>query len=146
MLININNLQKCLRVDKKKILRAARVVLQEEKECGPGCINICFTDKRLIRKLNNKFLGVDSPTDVLAFCLSRNKKKEGLLAEIAVCAEAAVENAGIFGTKKEDELILYVIHGILHVLGFDDHTKKQKLLMRKKEKEYVNRQSKGRRH
>ena len=61
-----------------------------------------------------------------------------LEADIIVSSDTAIRNAKEYKTSPEHELKLYVIHGVLHLLGYDDHTNKERLLMRKKESKYVN--------
>jgi len=114
-------------------------VLRGEGFKKSGYINVCFTDNLLIKKLNSKFLRSNRATDVLAFNLSDKKNKSAILADIAISTETAISNAGSFKTRPGDELLLYVTHGVLHILGFNDHTKAEIQLMRKKEKEYVDR-------
>ena len=122
-------------------MRVKKLVLKILKGEGfnkGGYINICFMDNNLIKKLNTRFLAAHKATDVIAFNLSDKKTKSFILADIAISTESAIDNAGNFKTTPEDELMLYVAHGILHILGFNDHTRAQTLLMRNKERTYVN--------
>jgi len=137
--ITINNLQKKLPIPKMRIKNLVLKILKGEGFNKSGDINICFTDNILIKKLNTKFLRTNSITDVLAFNLNGGKTKSGLLADIAISTDTAISNARIFKTCAKDELLLYVTHGMLHILGFNDYSKAQMQLMRKKEKEYVDR-------
>ncbi len=138
--ININNLQKKLPIRQERIKKLALRIIKGERACGCGYVNICFTDNALIKKLNAEFLGEKRATDVLAFDLSgRRGNKNCILADIAISTDAVICNAKKFGMRPEDEMMLYVTHGILHIIGFDDHTEKQRNIMRRKEKEYVDR-------
>ncbi len=101
-----------------------------------GEITVCIMDDRKIKELNLNYLGKNSPTDVIAFDLSENNK--AVLADIAVSADTAIRNAVIFKTTPLYELYLYIIHGLLHILGYDDARKKEKLIMRKKEEFLLN--------
>jgi probable rRNA maturation factor len=136
--ITIVNLQGKLRIPELRVKKLIRRILKRENFKKAGCINICFTNNALIRKLNNRFLNTNRITDVLAFNLSA-ENEPALLAEIAISAECAIKNARCFRNLPEKELLLYVAHGILHILGFNDHTKAQTQLMRNKEREYVDR-------
>jgi probable rRNA maturation factor len=78
------------------------------------------------------------PTDVLAFDLSAPGAVRVLLADIIISADTAARNAKIFHTTPLYELYLYVVHGVLHLLGYDDKTKAQRKLMHKKAIKYVN--------
>ncbi len=137
--ITINNLQNKLSIPKVRIRNMIFKILKGEGFDKSGCINLCFTDNILIKKFNARFLKTNQATDVLAFNLSGKKAKGDFLADIAISTDSAISNALIFKTTAKDELLLYVTHGILHILGFDDHTKSQTRLMRKKEKIYVDR-------
>ena len=73
----------------------------------------------------------------MAFNLSEKKEKNIILADIMISTQEALKQAANFKTTPDYELSLYVVHGILHILGFGDHTRAQIKLMRKKESRYV---------
>lgn len=120
----------------RKIRNLIRKILKGERIKKSGWINICFVDNALIKKCNARFLKKNSSTDVLAFDLGG---KETILADIMISTDSAVKQAPVFKTSAPYELLLYVAHGILHILGYRDSTKNQIKLMRKKEREYVHR-------
>jgi len=84
-----------------------------------------------MRAINKKYLSHDYVTDVLTFDLGENA------AEVIICPQVAFTNAKAHQTSTEREIILYVIHGILHLAGFDDHNPKDIQLMRKMEKKLL---------
>jgi probable rRNA maturation factor len=90
-------------------------------------INILFLDDNGIRRLNRKFKNRRAATDVLAF----------ETGDIAISVDTAGKNAKRFGTGISDELKLYIIHGILHLSGYDDTLSGDRKKMRKKEKELL---------
>jgi len=137
--IIISNLQNKLPIPKMRIKKLVLNILKGEGFNKSGYINICFMNNVLIKRLNTKFLRVNGATDVLAFNLSNKKTKGNILADIAISTDSAISNARSFKTASEVELLLYVAHGVLHILGFNDHAKAQTQLMRKKERKYVNR-------
>lgn len=139
MEITIINLQKKLLIHPERIKKLVHNILKSEKVRSSGAINICFVSNRLIRKFNAKYHKRNRPTDVLAFNLSDPKKKNVLLADIMVSSDAAIKAARSFKTASDYELSLYVAHGVLHLLGFNDRSKRQIQLIRKKENQYVNR-------
>ena len=96
-------------------------------------------DNPLIKRFNAKFLKTNRVTDVLAFNSSNTKIKKVILADIMISTDAALNQAPSFKTTPDHELLLYVTHGLLHILGYDDQTLNQTKLMRKKESQYVNR-------
>jgi probable rRNA maturation factor len=132
------NLQNKLPIGSRKIKNLILKVLKNESIKKSGWINICFVDNSQIKKFNAKFLKAKSATDVLAFNLSDKNKEAIILADIIVSTETALKQAITFKTTPDYELSLYVIHGLLHILGFNDHSARQIKLMRKKESQYVN--------
>lgn len=86
-------------------------------------------DDKKIKKINAKYLNKKTATDVIAFNLD---SKNELLADIAVSVDTAISQAKIFQTSYLYELYLYVVHGVLHILGYDDKTTKQRQLMQDK--------------
>ena len=139
MKITVKNLQKKLLISPVKIKKLILKILRGEGIKESGYINICFSDDSLIKKFNLKFLKTNSSTDVLAFNLNNNLENKILLADIMISTDTAIKNSRKFNTKPEYELMLYLTHGILHILGYDDHDKTQKKQMREKEIEYVDR-------
>jgi len=135
--VTVKNLQKKVSLRPREIKKIISKVLQSEKEGIKGEINVSFVNDPLIRKLNKKYLKKDSPTDVLAFNIGDIKEKTKLYADILISADTALRNAKIFKTTPDYELKLYSVHGILHLLGYDDHSLKDKKIIRKKELKYV---------
>ncbi len=88
--------------------------------------------------MNRKFHRQDRPTDVLAFDLG-DGSRNSLAADIVISTDTAVRNARIYGTTPEYEAGLYCVHGLLHILGYDDHSTSDTQVMRKKERLYVDR-------
>jgi len=108
------------------------VITIHQKKTGE--INVIFTSDEYLKELNRQFLGRDYYTDVLTFDYSYNKIISG---EIYVSIERVMENAGKFKNKFEEELFRVIIHGILHLLGYKDNTKKEERLMRKHEDLFI---------
>lgn len=133
----IKNPQKKIPVDFGKIKKTVRDIVSTQGLAKTGEINISFIGDGLIKKLNSRFHGCDFPTDVLAFDLSSDKKR--LCADIYISADTAVRNSKIFRTDPVSEIYLYVIHGLLHIAGYDDHLPRDIRIMRGKEEFYLNR-------
>jgi len=103
--------------DAKRLRQAVRGVLHEAK-IHQAQINIAIVDDPTIARLNEQFLQHKGPTDVLTFPLSHSAVR--LEGEIVVSADTAARMAPSFGWTTADELLLYVIHGSLHLIGMDD--------------------------
>ena len=98
-------------------------------------ISVAVVDDPTIAELHQRYLDDPSPTDVLSFVLERSPKY--LEGEIVVSADTAADLAPNYNWTAADELLLYVIHGALHLVGYDDTTPKKRTKMREKEKEYL---------
>jgi len=143
--IHIHNHQKSISVREADFKKIIASVLNKEKIRQADLSIVVVTD-RAIHSINRKFLGHDYPTDVVTFDLSdqelsRTKrfKTKVVEGEIYVSAVTARRNASQFKTDPKSELVLYIIHGILHLLGYDDHSAKDKKKMREKEREILGR-------
>ncbi|MCK4882238.1 MAG: rRNA maturation RNase YbeY [Candidatus Omnitrophica bacterium] len=114
---------------------------------GLASLSIVFVSRQRIKALNKKFLGRDYTTDVLAFDFTEGngtlrrapagRAIKQITGDIIISTDAALKNARVFGTGLSEELALYVIHGILHLLGFDDHKKPDVEKMRRKEQQLL---------
>ena len=138
MEITVENLQKAIPLKPKPLSRLAEKILLREKVKDAN-LSLVFVSASKIKSLNKKFLKRSHATDVLAFNLGeRSFTAKGILSgEIIISTDAARQNARTYKTSLEKELALYVIHGILHLLGYDDHGKAKTRLMRKKEAELL---------
>ena len=88
-----------------------------------GVINASFVDRTGSRELNLRYSGNDYATDVLSFSyIEDGEPIDGVIGELAVCTPIAVEQADGAGTSLSDEVALLVLHGILHIVGYDHQT------------------------
>ena len=133
MKVAIKNLQKRIPINPKRIIKTVLKILSIEGIRKSGEITVCFVNDRRIKELNLKYLGKNNPTDVIAFDVTEPKRPDKIFADIVISTDRAIDNAGAFHTTPLFELYLYVIHGVLHILGYDDQKRKHKLLMQKKE-------------
>ena len=97
-----------------------------------GEVSYIFCDDEYLHKLNLEFLEHDTLTDIISFDNSLGNQING---DIFISVERVKENANSFNASFENELHRVIIHGILHYCGFNDKTKKDADLMRKKEDE-----------
>ena len=110
-MIALTNAQRRVPVPEALVRRLARRVL------GRRSASVAFVTDAAMRRLNRRFLGHDYPTDVLAFPLGDG----GLFGEVVVSAPYAAREARRRGIPVEEELLRYVVHGCLHLMGYDDH-------------------------
>jgi probable rRNA maturation factor len=132
--VAIANCQTSLPIDRRRLRRAVRMVLQEEGTSAAE-ISLAVVDDAAIRQLHRRYLGQDEPTDALSFLL--DSSPEGLEGEIVVSAETACRVAGEYGWTPVQELLLYVIHGALHLAGWTDDTPKKRAAMGRRQRDYL---------
>ncbi len=136
--INIKNLQKKILINPAAAEKVKKAVLEtcaSKKKTREYEITICLVKDNRIKELNLLYMGKCVPTDVLSFDITmpNSRYEKTIFADIVVSTDTAVSNAVIFKTAPADEMLLYVIHGVLHILGYNDSTKKERAIMRKKE-------------
>ena len=132
--ISITNRQKTLSIDRRRIRRVVRAIVRDA-EIPEARIGVAVVDDATIAKLHQKYLNDPDPTDVLSFVLERSSK--AIEGEVVVSAETALASAPHYGCSADEELLRYVIHGTLHLVGYDDTTPKDRTVMRKMEREYL---------
>lgn len=135
MKIEIINQQKIKKINSNKIHRYLEKVLSY-LNISSKKVSIFLCDNRRIRELNREYFKKNSSTDVISFPLA-DAFEPDYLGEVVVSVEESVKVADKLKVKWEDELFLYLIHGILHLLGYDDRTKRKKEVMEKKQEEVL---------
>jgi len=108
---------------------------ESQKVSEPAVVSLAIVDDEAISKIKERYFGAAEVTDVISFDLRDNTKVEQELpdCEIVVNAQCATREAGRRGVDPQAELNLYVVHGLLHQLGYDDQTERQSKIMHKKE-------------
>jgi probable rRNA maturation factor len=127
--------QETVPIDRGQIRQIVRTVLEGEG-IREGEISVAFVDNATIHQLNKRYLNHDEPTDVLSFPLSEPNERR-LAGELVIGAEVARDEATERGHDVAAELGLYVIHGLLHLCGFDDKTEANAKEMRTRERHYL---------
>ena len=135
--IAVHQVHPTLRLDEAAVYAAVRRVLDGEGFVVTD-LSIVLTDHGTVRALNRKWLGHDFDTDVVSFPLD-----EGAAAchevdgEVYVDLDTAAERAPEFGAAFEEEALRYVVHGLLHLLGYDDTTDAERATMHRLEDLYL---------
>ena len=134
-------------VDGGWIKKIVQQILKAEGVAPPYEVSLVFTDSETIKQLNRDYRGVDEPTDVLAFYMLPRKEVDDSFAlppdgvtrlgEVIISYPQSVEQAKEQGHSPERELALLVIHGILHLLGYDHEEPEEESKMREKERELL---------
>jgi probable rRNA maturation factor len=121
-------------IDEQRLRSAVDAVL-DEAGLRSATISVAIVDDPTIHRLNRDYLRHDCPTDVLSFVLQR--ADNALDGEVIVSADTAAAAAKRFGWTMADELLLYVIHGMLHLVGYDDQHPQALAEMRVKERQFL---------
>ena len=107
-------------------------------------VSIFFTDDEMIRELNHKYREINKPTDVLSFAFEDDEDsfplvgENRILGDIIISVETAQRNAQEANHSLEWEINILILHGLLHLLGYDHLKDKDYELMHKKELEILN--------
>lgn len=99
-----------------------------------GNISIIFCSDNYVLDINQKYLQHDYFTDIITFDYCEG---DSLSGDLFISVDSVRENSVEFGTEFKDELNRVIIHGLLHLVGYDDHTEKDIKLMRSKENYYL---------
>jgi probable rRNA maturation factor len=131
------------------VKKMVRQVLKAEGVAPPYEVSLVFTDSETVQQLNRDYRGVDEPTDVLAFYMLPQKGADSSFAlppdgvtrlgEVIISYPQAAKQAKEQGHSPERELALLVIHGILHLLGYDHEEPNEENKMRERERRLLER-------
>ncbi len=139
MKVDIRDLQNKLKIDKEKITKCAEFILKEMGEDSAE-LSLLFVNDSHIKRLNRKYRDVDLKTDVLAFSMREGHGlPEGspILGDVVISTETAKREAKKRRIPIQKEILLYLAHGILHLLGYKDETASDKKKMMLKQKEFL---------
>ncbi len=129
--VDIANRQRLLRIDRKRLKKAVRLSLQQAGR-NEAEVSLAIVNDAIIAELHGQYLDDPTPTDVLSFTLESGPDR--LEGEVITSAETAMHAAARYGWSPADELLLYVVHGALHLAGCLDATPRQRTAMRKLER------------
>lgn len=152
--------QRAVAVDLERYAHLARLVLAEERVREDAELSVTFVDEETMADLHERFLGLEGPTDVLAFPMDEELIESGrqpdqggrgpgappepsdapiLVGDVVLCPAVAARQAGEHGHPVEDELDLLVVHGVLHLLDYDHEDDEEALDMRRREQQILER-------
>jgi probable rRNA maturation factor len=149
MSLRIDNRQRQVPVDRRAIERLVRLIL-DDHGAGEGDVTVVLARDRLLRDLNASYRDLDRPTDVLAFTMeggvgrkARADGPEPVLGDVIISVDRAVEQSGRYGKTPEEEILKLVAHGVLHLLGHEHDTPRNRRAMRGRENRYLRALSKA---
>ena len=119
--------------NKRKIKNWLKDTIVNEKK-KVGDINYIFCSKEYLKKMNNDYLTKNYETDVISFDFSNDNKISG---DIYISSETVKKNSIIFNVCFNNELKRVMVHGLLHLLNYNDKSKQEMKIMREKENFYI---------
>ena len=133
--IEISDTQAQMKVDRAAVVELVeRVLLAENRPAAS--LSIALVDDATIHRLNQRHLGHDWPTDVITFPLS-DPEDPVLAGELVVSTEMAVATAREIGGEPHGELALYLVHGLLHLCGYDDSSEVDSVAIKRRQAELL---------
>lgn len=125
------------KLTRQKVLKDWIKKILSQHSLKVGDINYLFTNDEEVLKVNHEFLGHDYYTDIITFDTSDygfpGGDEDKVSSDIVISVDTVRENAALYGATFEDELHRVIIHGILHLIGYDDHEEEDKREMREAE-------------
>ena len=119
--------------NKRKIKNWLKDTVVNEKN-KVGDINYIFCSKEYLKKMNNDYLSKNYETDVISFDFSKDNKISG---DIYISSETVKKNSIIFNVDFNNELKRVMVHGLLHLLKYNDKSNQEQKIMREKENFYI---------
>lgn len=114
----------------QKPLRAFAGKLAQALRLGEEVFGVALVSDREMARLNRRYRGKPAATDVLAFPLQASPHGNGYRGDVVVSVETARRNARRFGHSLEEEIKLLILHGVLHLLGYDHETDRGEMVCR----------------
>lgn len=125
MSIEVNN-ETTAQIDAREFVDLARYVFDAMFLHPATELSITFVDEKAMGELHEEWMDLEGPTDVMSFPMDELREgregelaPEGLLGDIVICPTVAAQQARIAGHSSEEEMLLLLTHGILHLLGYD---------------------------
>ena len=139
MKVQVENQQKRIKIDKRKIRFKVTQLLKLT-----GCVNkeisITFVDDEGIQRINKQYLSKDRPTNVISFSLQEGEFGDinpAMLGDVVISVDTAIRDADKGNLSFDEEIFFLIIHGLLHLLGYNhvNTSKANTLKMKQKERE-----------
>ena len=147
--VEIANSQSLLDIDEGLLREVVERTLSAER-VAQATISIALVDNPTLRELNRRHLDHDYDTDVLSFLLECERDEgddaaavvprgsgKRLEGEVVLSVEMAAQTAPNFGWSTQDEVVLYLVHGLLHLVGYCDLSDAEKQVMRERERDIL---------
>ena len=135
----INYFFECTRPFKRALPKKCWVELCVKNEMKKlQCINFVFCSDKYLLEINSEYLKSEHLTDVISFNTNPTENIENVFGDVYISIPRVRENSRLFNTCFDIELARVMIHGVLHLVGYNDKTLKEQRTMTKKENYYLN--------
>ncbi|MEZ6058640.1 MAG: rRNA maturation RNase YbeY [Planctomycetaceae bacterium] len=131
IVVHVADEQNALSIDASYIIDVVRNTLQSEG-VERADISVALIDDVTMHELNRRHLDHDYPTDVLSFLLEESDDR--IEGEIVISTDTAIREGTAYGWGGVEEATLYLVHGLLHLCGYDDHSEEDLREMRERER------------
>jgi rRNA maturation RNase YbeY len=138
----VRNRQRATPVNTKLVRKIVYALLAEELLHDEFEIGVSIIGEAAMTRMNEGYLRHKGSTDVITFDYTDASRPNCLVGEIFVCLDEAFAQAPRFGVTWQNELVRYVIHGILHLSGYDDKTAARRRIMKCEENRLIRRLAK----
>lgn len=124
---------------RKTTIRKILTLVEKHEKASFSLLEVVYVDKNEITRINKKYLDRDYVTDIISFAYEENAQKHSIEGTLYCCAPRIAEQASEFSTLQTEEFYRVFIHGVLHLIGYDDQTELEKEQMRALENHYLSR-------
>jgi probable rRNA maturation factor len=140
--LTLRNRKRARAVDLRRLDRLARHLLAEQFQVRHFALGVYLIGARAMTRLNERFLRHGGSTDVITFDYGEPGRPEALCGDIFICLDEAALAARRFRTTWQAELVRYLVHGLLHLRGYDDQAQPDYRRMKREENRLVKRLAK----
>ncbi|MEA2103429.1 MAG: rRNA maturation RNase YbeY [Candidatus Cloacimonadota bacterium] len=129
-----------INLDVNKLENIITFIFETENASANDQLNVVIADNKFLQDLNKRFRNIDRPTDVLSFSLEDEKPSDSnsVLGDVYISSEKAVSQATEYGVPLQIEIERLMIHGILHLLGYEHDESRKRKIMEKKTEYFMN--------
>ena len=125
------------RIDRERLRRLIRVLIEDLLGRDQYELGVRLVTGDEMEGLNRRFLNHAGPTDVLSFAYGNPSSEAGLQGDVVICVEEAVRQSRQHDSTWQAELVRYVVHGVLHLVGYLDGTPAERRVMKREEERLV---------
>ncbi len=131
--LSFRNLQRRRRINTPLLHQITHDLISRLLQIDRATIGFQFVSARRMSQVNWDYLKHEGPTDIITFGYPTGNPKKEVQGDIYICVEVAESQSEEFGTTWQQELVRYLVHGVLHLLGFDDHQPADRRAMKRQE-------------